>query len=351
MQLNCKRYRFVLGCFSLLWLSLICTGLQASSEEEIINKLPLTGYEHQITQKEMMKDFLEVGKSGKLSLPKLYEKLSPYVVKVKCLVDGSSKLVSGFFVSQEGHVLAPILNGKDFYVETVHGQVFKAEKLGEDSVTSICLLKTKLTKQTVPYFSLVRSICQLSIGQTVVSLSCKLGLNVSPQLGYITGFNDRYFKFEWPMTFVRTSLRIDGGDCGGAVLDEQGSFLGMLLHALQDSQETFFMPVTGLYKIFQDLLLHGRVRYGFVGVNTQVVFDNKYKRTCLQVVKVHALSPAEKAGLKEGDILLAVNDSDIDSIGNFKDSMFLSNPGDIIFIKYLRDDKECVVRLEIGEKS
>ena len=286
----------------------------------------------------------------KQSIVDLYNIYSSYVVKVKCLVDGKTKIASGFFVSQMGHVLTPIIGGSSFCVENLNGQVLKASKLGEDNISSLCLLKVELQKQEVPYFSLIRSIDYLKIGQSVMSLSYKLGLNVSPQKGYITGFNDRYFDTEWPMTFVRTSLPVDGCDGGGVVLDRQGAFLGMLLHALQETHETFFIPAPGLYKIFQDLLLHGRVRYGFVGLNTQVVFDKKHQRTCLQVIKVHLLSPAERAGLKEGDVLLKVNGNFIETIGGFKNSMFLSNPGDRLLIEYSRNDVVSTTELELSEK-
>lgn len=331
------RLIFKLYLFSFLFQVLVPFLLRAEEDKDVLENARISSG-------------TEVSVLKKQSVAELYERYSSCVVKVKCSVDGKPKIASGFFVSQMGHILTPIIGGNDFCIENACGQVLKANKLGEDKVSSLCLLKVELQKQEVPYFSLVRSIDDLTIGQSVISLSCKLGLNISPQKGYITGFNDRYFDTEWPMTFIRTSLHVDGCDGGGAVLDRQGVFLGMLLHALQETHETFFIPVTGLYKIFQDLLLHGRVRYGFVGLNTQVVFDKKYQRTCLQVIKVHLLSPAERAGLKEGDILIKVNDNFIDTIGNFKNSMFSSNPGDKLSIEYSRNDVVSTTQLELSEK-
>jgi len=280
----------------------------------------------------------------------LYRDYSACVVKVKCTCDGEQFQSSGFFVSDTGHVLTSIVGGQDFSVQTSEGQWLKAEKMGDDAINSICLLKVDCGKKSVKYFPLMRDYEWPLIGQNLVSLSCKLGFNVSPQSGFVTSFSDRYYGIEWPMTLIRSNLRIDAGDCGGAVLDDQGNLQGMLLHALADSQETFFMPLCGLRKIFQDLLVFSRVRYCYIGLNTQAVFDNVRKETCLKVLKVVPLSPADKAGFKEGDILLKINEGTIDSVENFKNFMFLSTPNDICKIEILRNDKAMNLTLTLGEK-
>ena len=286
----------------------------------------------------------------KLDLPCLYQGYHSCVVKVKCVRAGEQCQLSGFFVSDAGHVLTSVVDGKDFLVQTSDGQWLNAEKIGDDAISSICLLKVDCGKKSVKYFPLMRDYDWPIIGQRLVSLSCKLGYKVAPQEGFVTSFCDHYYGIEWPMTLVRSSLRIDAGDCGGAVLDAKGRLQGMLLHAIADSQETFFMPLCGLRKIFQDLLVFQRVRYCYVGLNTQAVFDNVRKEPCLKVLKVMPLSPADKAGFKEGDILLKVNDRAIDSVESFKNFMFLSTPNDFCEVEIFRDDKAVKLTLMLGEK-
>ncbi len=288
--------------------------------------------------------------SPTLDLPVLYKNYCECIVKVSCVLDGKQCQTSGFFVSDTGHVLTSVVNGKDFSVQKANGQWLSAEKIGDDLTSSICLLKVDCGKEVVQFFPLMRDYDWPAIGQSLVSLSCKLGFNVSPQLGYVTSFCDHYYGVQWPMPLVRSNLPIDAGDCGGAVLDAQGNLQGMLLHALDASKETFFMPLCGLRKIFQDLLVFGRVRYCYIGLNTQAVFDNVRRVPCLKVLEVVPLSPADKACFKEGDILVKINQTPINSVESFKNFMFLSMPNDVCELEILRKDKIMKLTLTLGEK-
>ena len=288
---------------------------------------------------------------NKLPLSQLYDEHCSSVVKVKYNKEGSQKFASGFFVSASGHVLAPVIGGDDFSVELVSRQRCSAKLLAEDKRCSIALLKVDLGPTKVSFFSLMKSGEWPKIGQSVVSLACRLGLNVSPQKGYITGFNSQCFGSDFPMTLVRTSLTMGGGDGGGVVLDRYGALQGMLLHAIAGAQETFFMPLCGLCRVFQDLLVFGRVRYCYVGLNTEAVFDNKQKEVVLRVREVVPLSPASKANFKVGDILRYVNGEKIDSVEYFKNFLFLSSPGDVCMVEIERDGKCQVLRLILEEKK
>lgn len=289
-------------------------------------------------------------RSTQLNLQVLYRQCSNAVVRVKYRQGDDFRIASGFFVSENGHVLTSVIGGNDFSVETASGQRFLADKIGEDAITSICLLKANSGNVQVPYFSLMQRDRWPAMGQELVSLSCKFGLNIAPQKGYITGFNHRCFDNEWPMTLVRSTLKMDGGDCGGAVIDAKGELQGMLLHAIESANESFFVPLCGLCKVFQDLLVFGRVRYCYVGLNTQAVFDNKRNELHLQVLKVNPASPADKAGFKEGDILLKVNGNEVDGVESFKNFMFLSSPNDPCVIEVLRNDKTSVLTFYLGER-
>ena len=288
--------------------------------------------------------------SKKLDLQDLYKQHNNAVVRVKYRRGDDFQIASGFFVSENGHVLTSVIGGEDFSVETSSGPRFSADKMGEDAITSICLLKANVGNALVPFFSLMQRDRWPVMGQDLVSLSCKFGLNIAPQKGYITGFNHRCFDNEWPMTLIRSTLKMDGGDCGGAVMDAKGELQGMLLHAIEGANESFFMPLCGLCKVFQDLLVFGRVRYCYVGLNTQAVFDNKRNELHLQVLKVNPASPADKAGFKEGDILLKVNGDEVEAVESFKNFMFLSSPNDPCAIEILRGDKTSILTFYLGER-
>ncbi len=296
-------------------------------------------------------------------LSDLYERFSDCCVRVRYKLDGKTQVASGFFVSDKGHVLTPVIGGEDFYVETRSHRQFSAKKRGEDPVSSLCLLQTDeeplragkdksaSEARSVSYFSLLRNDGYPKIGQPIVSLSCKLGGSVSPQIGYVTAFQERYFATEFPFVFVRSSLRIDAGDCGGAVLDVHGNLLGMLFHALPDAQETFYMPSQALERLFQDLLLFGNVRYGYAGLSVVTAYDPKTHAVCLQVREVQPNSPAAQSGFRGNDVLLRVNDSEVSSMEMFKNFIFLSKPGDVLQCTVMRGKKTLDLTLTLAEKQ
>ena len=269
------------------------------------------------------------------------------VVGVRYEKEGKQQLTSGFFVSDEGHVLTTAIDGDKFFIEK-ESHLIAAEKLGEDFRTQITLLKVRFDKKedkeiVVKDFVILSDELKVpEIGEDLVSLSYKLGLNVSPQKGFVTGHNDRYFDIEWPITLIRSSLPIDGGDCGGAVFSQEGSFVGMLLHALEDTKETYFMPAWALHRVFSDLLIFGRVRYGYVGLNTTVVWDRKRSINCLQITEVVPHSPAFRAGFQKDDILLNCNEGVIDSRESLKNFMFAAQPRQTFRFDVLREGNKQV---------
>lgn len=293
---------------------------------------------------------ISYGAEKNLDLETLYKQHNSAIVKVKYRQGNDYRITSGFFVSENGHILTAVVGGDDFSAETSSGQHFAADKVGEDAITSVCLLKINNKSVLVPFFSLMQQSKWPILGQALASLSCKFGLNIAPQSGYTTGFNHRCFDNEWPMTLIRSTLKMDGGDCGGAVIDAEGRLQGMLLHAIEGSNESFFMPLCGLCKIFQDLLVFGRVRYCYVGLNTQAVFDNKHNELHLQILEVTPSSPADKAGFQVGDILLKLAGNKIDSVETFKNFIFLSSPNDPCSIEILRNDKIITLNFYLREK-
>lgn len=269
------------------------------------------------------------------------------VVGVRYEKEGKTQLTTGFFVSDEGHVLTPAINGDKFFIEK-DSHLTVAEKLGEDQRTQITLLKIKFEKKEdrkllAKNFVVLSSGTEVpEIGENLVSLSYKLGLNISPQMGFVTGHNDRYFDIEWPITLIRSNLPIDGGDCGGPVFTRKGRFVGMLLHALEDTKETYFMPAWALHRVFSDLLIFGRVRYGYVGLSTTVVWDRKRSIDCLQITEVVPNTSAFRAGFQKNDILLNCNGSAIVSRELLKNFMFAAQPQQTIQFDVLREGNKQV---------
>ncbi len=275
---------------------------------------------------------------GAFDLKEFFAKYANCVVGVRYEKSGKTQLTTGFFISDEGHVLTTAIDGEKFFIEK-NNHLTIAEKLGEDPRTQITLLKIKFEgKEPHKDFIILRDETDVpEVGERLISLSYKLGLNISPQTGFVTGHNDRYFDIEWPITLIRSNLPIDGGDCGGPVFTQNGTFIGMLLHALEDTKETYFMPAWALHRVFSDLLIFGRVRYGYVGLHTTVVWDKKRSLSCLQITEITPNSPASRAGFQKNDILLNCNGNTIISREALKNFMFLAPPKQTFQFDVLRE--------------
>lgn len=285
------------------------------------------------------------------AIKEVYRQSNEKVVLVRSQTkDNKVQLATGFFVSELGHLLTTDSEADSYQIE-IDKKLYPAKKLAGDTWNNVALLQLESSPKDLPYVALPSVGNYPQIGDVLISLSYKLALNVSPQYGYVTGLNDRYFDIEWATTLVRSTLAIDGADCGGPVFNEAGQLQGMLLHPLAETKETYFMPVCALYKIYSDLLLFGRVRYGYIGITTEVVFEKETQQLYLQVVEVQADSPAQKAGFKVSDILLKIDDTPITSRETFKNFVFFSHPGQNLSIKIRRGQQEKILSVKVVEKA
>ena len=292
---------------------------------------------------------VEQTKTG-ASLADLYEKFSPYCVRIQCQLNGKNCFGSGFFVSDEGHILCAMPNGSQYVVEIMGYNMVSAEKIGEDPVSSIALLKVDLA-QKLPFFALLRAQEPVRIGQKIISLSCKFGQMIAPQKGMVTCFSDRCFDAEFPITFVRSSLPLDAGDCGGAVLDRQGNLVGMLLHALPDARESFYIPLWALRRIYQDLLVQRHVDYGYVGLNVELCWDNAQQCVCIRVIEVANDSPGQRYGFKVGDILWELDGVRLQTIEDLKNLIFQCHALQTVNFTVLRDGKKLQIPLRMVKRK
>ncbi|MDR0647693.1 MAG: S1C family serine protease [Puniceicoccales bacterium] len=289
--------------------------------------------------------------AGVQFLQDVYEKNRASVVLVRYQTkEKEPQLATGFFVSPQGHLLTTASEGEDYCIE-IDKRIYAVTKLGSDVIANVALLKLDCAAEQIAYLNIPDACKYPDVGEGVVSLSYKLALNVSPQLGYVTGLNDRYLGIEWPTTLMRSTLGVDGGDCGGPVFDMSGHLAGMLLYALSETKETYFMPAYALNKIYHDLLLFGRVRYGYVGMTVEVVLDKEQQQLYLQVVAVQDNSPAQKAGIRVGDVLLEFDAMPVNSRDTFKNFVFFAQPKQKLRIKILRHKKGMLITVVVEEKD
>ncbi len=312
---------------------------------------------------------VSVGGQAVTSLAPLVEAASPAVVNIQVTqmrrdrfgrtgeVGGAG---SGVIVDAEGgHILTNhhVVDGADKIQVTLHdGRTLDAEIVGSDSGTDIALLKVEpdnLTEMPIGDSDNVR------VGDFVIAIGNPYGLDNTVTSGIVsalgrTGINRGGFE-----NFIQTDASINPGNSGGALVNMDGELIGINSMIFSRSGGNvgigFAVPTEIASSIMGQILDFGEIRRGLLGVNFDNIDREIAKTLDLDVeggaliTRVFPESAAEKAGLKVGDIIVAVNDKTITSGTELRNTIGLMRSGDVVGLRYLRDNKLQTTSAELGQ--
>jgi len=281
---------------------------------------------------------------------------------------------TGFIVSEDGMVLTNrhvVLDEEaDYTVLTNDGQKFIAEVLAKDPVQDIAVIKIE-PDTTLSVVKLGDS-SKLQIGQTVIAIGNALSeFQNTVSVGVISGLSRTITAsggglIETLEDVIQTDAAINRGNSGGPLLNLRGEVIGMnTAVSLEGENIGFAIPINKAKKDLEQVKTLGKIVYPFLGVRYILITKELQREENLPVdygawmVKDELLeetaifpgSAAEKAGLKEGDIILEFNGERITLENSLAKIIMRYNPGDQITLKILRDNQEKIVRVTLGEKS
>ncbi len=280
-------------------------------------------------------------------------------------------LGSGFIISPDGYIVTNdhvAGNASEITVTLTNGEHYKAKIVGDDQVTDIALLKIDDTD--LPYVNLGNSDSVI-IGEWAIALGNPFGLfeiNDKPTVtvGVIsaTGMNLEPLDNRYYLNMIQTDAAINGGNSGGPLVNSLGNVIGMntlIFTGGNGSQGSiglgFAIPINKIKKIVKELKENGKVNRDFsVGLSIQSIdkgIASYYKLNTTKgviVTQVYPNSPASKAGIKVGDIIVKVNDYVINDqqtmVGVFQEF----RTGQTVKVDLLRDNKELTKEMTL-EKS
>ena len=260
-------------------------------------------------------------------------------------------LGSGVVVSADGTILtnAHVIDGADkITVLMADNKTFEAKLVGTDKPSDLAVLK--IEAQNMPYLTLGNSD-NVRVGDIVLAIGNPLGIGQSVTAGIIsakgrrTGLSDGQ-SFE---DFLQTDAPINRGNSGGALVDLNSELIGINSQILSGGPSGgnigigFSIPSNMAKSVMEQLLKDGRVRRGLLGVNIQNItedtaraFELKEKSGVL-VSNVGSGSAAEKAGVKRGDIITAINGEKIEDSNVLRNKVAGTLPGTEIRLTVLRD--------------
>lgn len=260
-------------------------------------------------------------------------------------------LGSGVVVSADGTILtnAHVIDGADkITVMMADNKTFDAKLVGTDKPSDLAVLK--IEAQNMPYLTLGNSD-NVRIGDIVLAIGNPLGIGQSVTAGIIsakgrrTGLSDGQ-SFE---DFLQTDAPINRGNSGGALVNLNSELIGINSQILSGGPSGgnigigFSIPSNMAKSVMEQLLKDGKVRRGMLGVNIQNITDDTAKALELKeksgvlVSNVRAGSSAEKAGVKRGDIITAINSDKIEDSNVLRNKVAGTLPGSEIKLSILRD--------------
>jgi serine protease Do len=234
--------------------------------------------------------------------------------------------------------------------------VIEARLLGLDRLTDLALLKIDATR--LPYLELAES-GELKQGQVVLAFGSPLGLENSVSMGVVSAVG-RQLDPENPMIYVQTDAPINPGNSGGPLVDVEGHVVGLNTFILSQSGGSegigFAIPSSIVRDIFNQLRRDGHVHRGHIGVYTRTITPalaaglNLDRDSGVIIEDIIPDSPAERAGLRGGDIILTVAGRPIRNVREFALSLFRYKIGEPATIDVLRGKEKLSVSATVIER-
>lgn len=272
----------------------------------------------------------------------------------------SSALGSGFIISADGYIVTNnhVVDGADKVTVKLNGDKsagLPAKIVGTDEETDLALLKVE-SSEKLPVLKFGNSDA-MEVGDWVVAIGNPFGLSNTVTAGILSakGRDIHSGPFD---NFLQTDASINPGNSGGPLINMEGEVIGINTAISANGQGIgFAIPSNLASKVINDLREGKKVSRGWLGVTIQDLDENMAKALGLKKVggaligSVLPDEPADKAGLRAGDVIIRVGDHDIDSASALTRSVANLKPDTKVDVVALRDGKEVKVTVKLGERA
>ena len=276
--------------------------------------------------------------------------------------DKGRSLGSGVIVdAQRGLLLTNhhVVHGAAEIIVTLRdGRRLPAKRVGTDPETDVAVLK--ITADDLVGLPMADS-AKLRVGDFVVAIGNPFGLGQTVTSGIVSALGRRGLGIEGYEDFIQTDASINLGNSGGALVNLHGKLVGINTAILAPNGGSvgigFAIPSNMASSIMEDLVQHGRVRRGALGIGTQDLTPNLAEAFRLKtgqgavIVRLSEGSPAQAAGLRIGDVIVSVNGRSIENSSNLGNAIGLMRVGEEIELEVLRSGQSRVVTAKLIDRE
>ena len=231
----------------------------------------------------------------------------------------------------------------------------KAEIVGIDKKTDVAVIKinTEGIKDIEKRVAKLGDSDKLRVGQLVIAIGNPLGLERTVTVGVISALRRSIGVTQYE-NFIQTDAAINPGNSGGPLVNTDGEVIGINTAIIANAQGLgFAIPINLAKWVMDQILEHGKVIRGWLGVVIQDITPGIAEAVGVKegviVAQVVPGSPADKAGLKVGDIIVEYNGEKVRDARDLQFKVMKTKPGTKVKLKVIRQGKEKVITVTIGE--
>ena len=269
---------------------------------------------------------------------------------------------SGIIISKNGYILTNfhvINEAQELHIVLYDQREFPAEYIGGDPTTDIALLKIMADDLPVAYMG---NSDILEIGEWVLAVGNPLNFSSTITAGIISAKGrdiniiDEEYRIE---NFIQTDAVINPGNSGGALVNLNGEVIGVNTAIATrtgfNQGYGFAIPINLVKKVVNDIVQFGYVKRGLLGINIEQVNSNTARAMGLDkprgvlIQRVRENYPADKVGLRQGDIILSVNGEEVNAPNELQMKIARNHPGAKVNLIVWRDGKEKPFKVELAE--
>lgn len=259
------------------------------------------------------------------------------------------------YIITNNHVIA---KAKDIKVKLQDGREFKATLVGSDPASDIAVIKIKAKKLKSLKFA---NSDKLRVGDFVVAIGNPFGIGQTVTSGIISALGRSGLGIEAYENFIQTDASINPGNSGGALVNLRGELVGINTAIIGSKGVSgsvgigLAIPVNMALDITEQLLKYGKVKRGYLGVSAQDLTTdlskafgiNTYKGAI--ITRVTKGSPADKAGIKIGDVVTKINNENIENASSMRNKIGLLKINSSITMEINRKGKVISTKVKILE--
>ncbi len=231
----------------------------------------------------------------------------------------------------------------------------EARIVGTDPKTDIAVLEVnaKGLKEISKKIAKLGDSDKVRVGQIAIAIGNPYGLERTVTVGVVSALK-RSIGITQYESYIQTDAAINPGNSGGPLINIYGEVIGINTAIVASGQGLgFAIPINLARWVMEQILKHGRVIRGWLGVVIQEITPNISEaigvKEGILVAQVVEGSPAHKAGLKEGDIIIAINEKKLDSVRDLQFTVMKTKPGTEVTLTIIREGKKKKLRVKIGE--